>query len=94
MAQFKLIAEIGAFKVYKAPNVVVIHENDEFFVQLFRRSNAADYRNPEAYVRAVIAQREEIEADKAFQRAGFRALLAKARAERAAQIARQGVLAL
>lgn len=95
MADFKMIAEVGPFVVYKGAGRVVIYEGDEMFVQFFRGKGAvaANYADPAAYCRDVLAAREEYEADKAAQRGAFRKALAAARAERAAKVARQGTFA-
>ena len=85
----KKIAEVGPFEIYKGAGRVAIYEGDVFFVQLFRKGNARDYRDPEAYCREVLDAREEYEADKALARRDRENRAAAYIAERKARAARQ-----
>lgn len=87
----KKIAEVGPFVVYKLGRVLIVYEGADFYCN-WRPADAA-FANPVRALERVLANRAEAEADKAAARGNFRAMLAAARAERAAQIARQGAFA-
>lgn len=87
----KQLGKVGPFEIYKLGRVLIIYENGEFCCN--KRPCDPGYANPIGYYQAILEARAEYEADKAANRAGFQRLLAKARADRAAELARQAVLA-